>query len=789
MAGRKITLQNVGSTVGVFRYQTLSTFIWEYQSVILPGQTKVIFSVDDTFSYDENLYSISVIENIPFPPSGSTVTTTTVSPIPNEGKTLIQISTISSTNLNWEYSVLNYGTNSILGPVSLGISSSGWSFNSEYRTVNGWMLFFSSQSNDDVLVKFINKNGSIVHSYSGSTNSYNIDNFGNYGAYFADFDNLKMIFTDFTNVLEYDIPSGYDDFYLDSNYDDSNSVGAIFIQRIGNYSSYILFKPTGYSVLYNWDSNSYNVDSLVYRKSNYFVIIAYSLDNDQYSFFNIYNGDGVLIKSENLLSNNPTSINTITSTPNTTNPIDFNGYVDNGTTSGDGVNAVFYVSITSGSTSVNVTGKGNNYQVGDTITFDGTVFGGTSGVDNITITVTSLGNFEYNEFDINFFGDGKMNLILWDGLNNNIPYLVYVYDGTNNEIYKMNHNRVTGIANYYDWITYYDDLNDESNDGVPSEDFHINFYDDDGSWNGNLYSMDYCNIVSWFNGEQSFTTYQFAYNDNYDVYLSLYEDYLGDSLILYSNRDDNYINYEVFTLSGQQTVQIVQTSSLDGWNFNNVWAGEKLMTEFYLQGTNESLFFIHNYDGTYVDDLYVNAGNDGSDYDGEYNSIIINNYFNDTTYYWNSSLDHIVTLPDFYPDWNSANNYTTTLNHNEGNFVLFNDATYKAIIVTKNSVTSSINISGGYDYNFRIGKNVMSYLYKNNSTDKIVVKVYNLQGLLLNVINTNETTYNNFIISENRVYLQTGSGSNYIHYLITANGYKTVTTSNNNSTYSVNDWA
>lgn len=788
MTGRKITLKNVGSTIGIFTYQTLSTLIWQYQVEILPGQTKVIFCVNGTFSYDANQHNISVLENVEFPPTGNTVTTTTTASIPNEGQTLIQVSTISSTNTNWEYSVLNYGTNTILGPVNLGIDSADWNWIDSSSTINGYFLRFDSDTTNEKIFYFINKNGVIVHTYNDTTNNYSYGTLNNSdGVYFTDYINLKFILTDFTNVIEYDIPSNYTEFYIDSNYDNVNTVGSIIYQRIGNYATYMLFKPTGYSLLYNWDVTSYIVDSLVYQNSNYFVITAYSTVTSQYSFFNVYDSNGVLIKSENLLTNNPTSISGITVTPSITNTITFNGYISGGTTNSGstGSGAVFLIDINTGTTvSCIVYGKGNGYEVGDTITFNGTIFGGTSGVDNIVVTVTYLGNFVYDSYDINFFGDGKMNMILWRGSDNTVPYLIYVYDNVSNDLYTTNHDRNAGLTHYYDWWTYYSYLYNDSNNGQPSQDIHIQFNDDNGSYNDNLYSVDDCDIISWYNSDPGFVVYEFAKNRNYDYYISTYYYYVGESLILYSNRDDNYINYEVFTPSGHETIQVVQTDSLDGWNFNNRWAGKTFLSNFYLLGLNEQLLFLHNYDGTYIDDLYINGS---SDYDGEYNSLIIANYDTELNYYWNTTVDHIQTLPEFYGNWDSTNGYYTTLNHNEGNFVMFRNTYTIAKILTKDSISPLINLSFGTSNSIRIGKNLMAHCYNDGTTNLVTVKVYNLQGTLLKNISTNETSWNVFRVEENRVYLQTESGTNYVHYLITSKGYKSVTTSNFNSGYEYNN--
>jgi hypothetical protein len=80
-------------------------------------------------------------------------------------------------------------------------------------------------------------------------------------------------------------------------------------------------------------------------------------------------------------------------------------------------------------------------------------------------------------------------------------------------------------------------------------------------------------------------------------------------------------------------------------------------------------------------------------------------------------------------------------------------------------------------------------LLTENNIGRFVVYVYDLNYNLLNTVTTNETSYSDFGTEENRIYLQTdGPNSTYVHYLITANTFRKVVTSDYNSTYSFNDW-
>ena len=76
-----------------------------------------------------------------------------------------------------------------------------------------------------------------------------------------------------------------------------------------------------------------------------------------------------------------------------------------------------------------------------------------------------------------------------------------------------------------------------------------------------------------------------------------------------------------------------------------------------------------------------------------------------------------------------------------------------------------------------------------NNIGRLVVYVYDLNYNLLNTVTTNETSWNSFNTQENRIYLQTeGPNNTYVHYLITANTFRKVVTSDYNSTSRYNDW-
>jgi len=785
MSGIKYILRNECTSPALITYQNYSNQLWQYQVEFLPGQTRTIWATEGTLSYDLTKTCIKVLSKTPYPSTSTTPSQPSTNPnIDYTNQYLIQVSTMATSN-NWEYSVLNYQNATIVGPIDLGFSNNNWFLNYANETLNGWVLQFYNNTTDDKKVYFINKNGSINYLYEANTNSWNNSTNSNKFGTFTDYDNNVFIFSDFSSTYTYNIPSNFNDFYVDNNYDDGNSVGIIVYQQVNSYSQYILFKPSGYQTLFNYNNNDYGVDSIVYYKSNFFGILVYSNNNNQYSFLNIYNSNGVLINSIDIEANSLTSVADIdVDTLNVSTGITGTFDVEQTTTSGSGTGVTMKINITAGNINfVDLYGKGINYSTGDTITIDGSQIGGSSGLDNIVVTVTDLGYFQLNNLDVQFFGNGKLSLLFWSNFDNATPYFIVIYDGISNEFYTTSHNRNALLYFYYDWQFYTDYWDDTSYWYEPSSDFHIQFNDGSGSWNGSLYSVDDCDIISWFDSTKQFSIYEFAKNVNYDYRISQSINNLSSkSLILNSDKDNGYISFEIFQSTGHSSINVITKSVLDSLNINVNQCGDKRITQFDLPSS--ALLFIHNYNGTQIDTLYFD--NNTYDWWTEYNSFYLVDYANQLSYYWNNSINSILPVP-FYEDQDDINYYSTTSQINNGQILLWNSGNTSQII-TQNTLSVVRTLPIINDYSIRITKNLVGLVTYNNG-GKLVVYVYDLNYNLLNTVTTNETNWNNFAPQENRIYLQAvGPNNTYVHYLITANTFKKVVTSNNNSTYRYNDW-
>ena len=81
--------------------------------------------------------------------------------------------------------------------------------------------------------------------------------------------------------------------------------------------------------------------------------------------------------------------------------------------------------------------------------------------------------------------------------------------------------------------------------------------------------------------------------------------------------------------------------------------------------------------------------------------------------------------------------------------------------------------------NVKVGKDVILYLYINND-ENLVISLYNLSLALLQSITI--TQYNNIydvIMVENRVLVQIENNNIVTNYMVSANGIKTVDSTNN----------
>ena len=769
------------NNTGVFAYQTLSSLVWQYQVEILPGQTKTIFCVDGTFYYNTTQSNIIIIENTPFPPDGLTTTTTT-SPIPNENTSKsISILGIMTGGTNWEIINLNYQTvtTSVL---NTGLDSNDWYPNCCPAflplTNSGYLTILSSGNSYSAY--FQSYQGTVLGTYSATSFDINYDTLEGKFVYLIDYTNGVMKYSDGVTLKTINFNPN-DDFYVNYSYDDSIRNGFLIYSGSNSYYSSQLVTMNSIIPIYNWDGYSYSVGFPKYNDATFIPIFVYNNISNQYSFFNIYSNTGSVLQQINLLSNLTSSINSFNFSASTLSS-DLTGYYYvTGSTTGTGVNAEFYVHISTVDVlEVTAVRKGTEFSVNDTITIDGTQFGGISGTDDIIITVDSLGDFVYDEYDINYYGKNQMSVVFYSDSDDTIPYLIYNYDGNTNTLVSTYHDRSVLYRNRSSWYNYFYGAGTE----YPSQDIHYIFYDDNYTQDNDFFELNQCDILSFFSGDTVYRApYQMANDNNTTTNIAIYETFLGTTFqVLYQN--DVYLSLLTIASSGVSSTNITLISSLDGFDFYTIWVGNKLVIATFTNYDVDGSMYVYSANGVQLD---ARPFTGGFDYTYDYDVF----YFNDDISGWYFNL----TTPTFteigyYDITGTVDYYYNSSNHNPGRMYLWNYGSPSSTlrILTPNGITDAVSVPEP-DCCFigiNVGKDFVLYTYLTGGTLKC--KLYTVNLSLLQTITLQGNNFNNWEVIEDRIFVQTSDGSNIYNYLISPTTYKMVVMDDNDNWYLANDY-
>lgn len=780
MTGRKITLKNIGNTTAIFAYQTLSSLVWQYQVELLPGQTKTIFCVDGTFYYNTTQHNVSITENISFPPDLSTTTTTT-SPIPNSN-TLKSISILGviTGGTNWELINLNYQTvtTSVL---NIGLSSSGWYPDccpSFYPLTNSGYLAVL-YSGDVYSAFFQNYQGDLLGTYSATTNDKDFGTLEGQFTYFIDRTNGVLKYSDGVTLKTINFDTN-DDFDIDYSYDNAIRNGFMIYSGSNNYYSAQLVNMNSVTPIYNWDSNSYSVSIPKYKDATFVPVIVYTNSN-QYAFLNIYSSTGSNLQQINLLSNLTSSIHLFNFSASTLSS-DLTGYYYvTGSTTGSGVSAEFYVHISTVNVlDVTAVRKGTGFSIGDTITIDGTQFGGISGTDDIIITVTSLGDFAYADYDMNYYGKNQMSIVFYSNDDDTIPWLIYNYDGNTNTLVSTYHDR---SVLYRNKVSRYNSFYGAGSE-YPSQDIHYVFSQQDYTSNYDFYELNQCNILSFFSGDTVYREpYQLANDNNNTTNIAIYSYFLGTTFqMLY--QDGPYLSLLTIASSGTSSTNVTLINSLDTFNFNYYWVGNKFVFSTYTNYSNDGSLYIYSANGVQLDAIPFTGG-----YDYVYDYDIFCFADNISGWYFNLVTPTFTEI-GYFDIIETASYYYSPSNHNPGRIVFWNygTPTSSLIVLTPSGITGTVSAPEP-DCCFagvNIGKDFVLYTYVNSGV--LMGKVYTVDLSLIQTITFQGSDFETWEIIEDRIFVQTSDVSNYYNYLISPTTYKMVTMDNDDNWYLANDY-
>lgn len=584
-----------------------------------------------------------------------------------------------------------------------------------------------------------------------------------------DSNNLGYSILDFDNNITYGpIDLGYDngDWSVNDIYPFTNSGYAIYLdtgegdeasiyldfsgQIIGEYSAYT--EDRGYDILGGKFAYFIDYDNGVFNYSDGKTFKQIEFNDSSFDVDFTYDGnikDGFIVRR----TNGNFSTLTLFSMESETILYTWDNSYTNSLTSFTYENSNFVTIL--------------NYTIDDYYTFFNIYSSTGSILQSISLNQTTA----YTNNDITFFGDNKMNVIFYNNNDSAVPYLIYTYDGNTNTLISTTHDKV----NYPNW--------DQQSDGLyggdtqfPSQDVHIWFYNQTGE-NESFIQNTYFDVLSYFSGDTEYREVYVVNNDN-GVYVS-YEYYLGSSHMLFLDDDSGFLKLLTITSDGTSTSSVTQLSQLTNFYFNYWWIGDTFLFQVNT-GSSAGTFYIYDALGNQLDyKLYFG----GYEFDYSYGTVYLVSDPNESqqSYYFNTKNLQFLPIEYYGNTYTSSYYYDNTFKIDSNILLVRYDGdgnTPRCRVLTENNLTPEVSLpeSFGEGQSFRIGKDVILYLYINNNGNT-VINLYNTSLSLLSSLVTNYNGWNNTRVVENRVSVSIND-DNVINYMVSTNGIKQIESTN-----------
>lgn len=405
-----------------------------------------------------------------------------------------------------------------------------------------------------------------------------------------------------------------------------------------------------------------------------------------------------------------------------------------------------------------------NYTVNNYYTY----FNIYSSTGNIIQSVNLNINSAYTNYDVTFFGTNKMNIIFYNNIDNTVPYLIYTYDGNTNTLISDTHDKV----NYPDWSQIRDGLYG-GDVQFPSEDCHIWFWNETG-FNDDFIINDYFDVLPYFNGDTEYREVYIINDDNGIDVSSSY--YLGSSHMLFLNDGSGFLKLLTITSDGDSTQTVTLLSQLDDYYFNNWWIGDTFLFQVNT-GSNAGTIYIYDALGNQLDyKLYYDNFN-LVDYSYGTAYLILNPNGSQESYYFNTKNLQFLPIENYDNTDTSSYYYTDTFKLTSNLLLYSNGNTPICRVLSENNLTSEVSFPESLSQPIiRLGKDVVLYIYDNNNGNT-VINLYNTSLSLLSSLTTNFTGWDNWWVVENRVSVELSDGT-VISYMVSANGIKSIETTN-----------
>jgi hypothetical protein len=389
---------------------------------------------------------------------------------------------------------------------------------------------------------------------------------------------------------------------------------------------------------------------------------------------------------------------------------------------------------------------------------------------------------DYTNFDLNFFGTNKMNIIFYNESEggNSIPYLIYTYDGETDTLISTTHDRI----NYPSWTKDYIDLYGGLEE-FPSQDIHINFYNGIGT-DGDFFETDYYNILSYFSGDTEYRTPYVINNDDTTNWVAIDNGFQGSSLIKFYHNTDGFLQLLVIT-SDDVNINTVTPLGPLSFDFDTWRVGDIFIFFAYTNSPSEGTIFAYDAMGNQLNYLLF--------YDYNFNSGDSYGTFYVETgtglYYFNSSTLKFLPLGDYNFSYQNLDRYYTDTFKLNGNILIYryNDNAPICRLLSENNITPEVTLPATYGEGstLRVGKDVILYIYINQN-NRMVINLYNTSFGLLQSLTTNFNSWNDSFVSENRAFVNVNNAGVYTNYMVSANGIKSIQSTTSSDSWMANDY-
>ena len=404
-------------------------------------------------------------------------------------------------------------------------------------------------------------------------------------------------------------------------------------------------------------------------------------------------------------------------------------------------------------------------------------------IDASLLQTVNLSGLTYNNYNYSFYGDNKYVIALWNNEDVNIEYLFVHYDGNTDTLNTATHARG---SNYEALI-----LNSRSrffpNNGG-CESFVINVFNQTSSNNIGT-EVSYCDLIYMLSGDTDFRTYIFQNSGTSNKTINSYF-IVSNSLNTLCDKGNGIVSTLSLVQSGAtyHSLNIPMSGSPYYWNYYGVSNGSvQVVME---DNTNTIVTLVHLLENGVLGDIVSGiqlSGYYALNTQGVADLFQMN--YSGTTYYIDSTSNLFQSegtlsgssVNVYVPEAQFKSDFLTT-----GPILSYKNTTGESHILSSTGYTNTFMLPENTDYDFRIGsdKFMFTFIDMSGFTN---IHLYDFNYNLLNSIVTEHTSWWGTYACGNRFITVINENSLYTCYLASESTITSVSLTNDNSYYMIND--